>query len=62
MEAIVDHVNYDIFEIKAIGDNVNYDILKIRARRYHGKNDKSEEYVSKSSYFTIYLNTGNLQE
>ena len=38
-EAIVDHVNYDIFDIKAIGDNVNYDILKIRAVGYHDKND-----------------------
>ena len=38
-EAIVDHANYDIFEIKAIGDNVNYDILKIRAVGYHDKND-----------------------
>ena len=36
-EAIVDHVNYDIFDIKAIGDNVNYDILKIRAVGYHDK-------------------------
>ena len=54
-EAIVDHANYDIFDIKAIGDNVNYDILKIGAVGYHDKNDIFEKYFSKSLYFTLYL-------
>ena len=54
-KTIVDHANYDKFDIKAIGDNVNYDILKIRAVGYHDKNDKFEKYVSKSLYFTVYL-------
>ena len=54
-EAIVDHANYDIFDIKAIGDNVNYDILKIRALGYHGKNDKFEKCVSNTLCFTVYL-------
>ena len=60
IKAIVDHVNYDKFDIKAIGDNVNYDILKIRAVGYHDKNDKFEKYISKSLYFPVYLIHWNL--
>ena len=56
-KAIVDHVNYDIFDIKAIVDHVNYDILKITALGYHDNYDIFDIRASKNIVFYSVFDT-----